>query len=80
MDHGHVTPHSGALTLRLSIILYASSYLFYLFQSLSADLIWTWVWRGLSLISLLLIIYINWNKAGDILKNKKKSKSSENKG
>lgn len=59
-------------SLRLSIALYACSWLFFIFQSWSADAVWTWVWRGLSAVSLILIIYINWNKAVEIFKNKKK--------
>lgn len=54
-----------------SAILYVLSWLFVYFQSVSADEIWTWVWRGLSLISLLLIIYINWDKAVIIFKARK---------
>ena len=61
-------------SLRLSIALYACSWLFFIFQSWSADAVWTWSWRALSAISLILIIYINWNKAMEIFKNKKKPK------
>ena len=68
----HSNSPEGAPTFRASIILYISSVVFYLFQTMSIDLLWTWVWRGLSLISLILIIYINWNKAIEIFKNKKK--------
>ena len=59
-------------SLRLSIVLYACSWLFFIFQSWSPDAIWTWGFRALSAISLLLIIYINWAKAKEIFKNKKK--------
>lgn len=59
-------------SLRLSIALYACSWLFFIFQSWSADAVWTWSWRALSAISLILIIYINWNKALEIFKSKKK--------
>ena len=61
-------------SLRLSIALYACSWLFFIFQSWSADAVWTWAWRALSAISLILIIYINWNKVKEIFKNKKKPK------
>ncbi len=63
----------------VSFILYALSWLFMYFQSISADEIWTWVWRGLSLLSLLLIIYINWSKAGEIFraKNSNRDKSQD---
>lgn len=64
--HGSGVTHPVA-----SIILYALSWLFIYLETLSMDLIWTWIWRSLSLISLLLIIYINWNKAIDIFRNKK---------
>lgn len=56
-----------------SIILYAMSWLFMYFETLTADQIWTWVWRGLSLISLLLIIFINWHKVVEIRNKKKQS-------
>lgn len=54
-----------------SAILYVLSWLFVYFQAVSADEIWTWIWRGLSLVSLLLIIYINWDKAMTIFKSNK---------
>ena len=71
IDHNHTTP-DGAPTFKLSIALYACSWLFFIFQTWSADALWTWTWRALSAISLILIIYINWNKALDIFKDKKK--------
>lgn len=54
-----------------SIILYALSWLFIYFQSISADFIWTWTWKALSAISLIFIIYINWHKVIEIRNNKK---------
>jgi len=77
MDLNHIDHSSsdGAPTFRASIILYISSVVFYIFQTMDLDAVWTWVWRGLSLISLILIIYINWNKAIEIFKKKKTKKS-----
>jgi hypothetical protein len=69
IDH---SSSDGAPTFRASIILYISSVVFYIFQTMDLNIVWTWVWRALSLISLILIIYINWNKALEIFKSKKK--------
>lgn len=69
----HNSASTDAPTFRASIILYISSVVFYIFQTMDMDAVWTWVWRGLSLISLILIIYINWNKAIEIFKKTKKS-------
>ncbi len=66
----HHTSSPEAPTFRTSMILYVCSIVFYIFQTMDLDLVWTWVWRGLSLISLILIIYINWNKALEIFKGK----------
>jgi hypothetical protein len=57
---------------RLSMILYLCSWVFFIVQSWTADVIWTWTFRGLSGVSLLLIIYINWNKAMEIFRGKNK--------
>lgn len=54
-----------------STIMYVLAWVFNLVSELSPEIVWIWTWRGLSLLSLLLIIYINWNKACDILKKKK---------
>lgn len=70
LDTGHAT-HGFINSAVPSIVLYALSWLFIYFQTLTADIIWTWTWRGLSLISLLLIVYINWNKVKEIRKSKK---------
>jgi hypothetical protein len=58
-------------SFKASIILYVCAWIFAWFETLSADVIWTWVWRTLSAISLILIIYINWNKALEIFRGKK---------
>ena len=68
----HNISSEGMPHFRASIVLYACAWLFFWLQTLSADTIWTWTWRGLSLISLILIIYINWNKAVDIFRGNKK--------
>lgn len=69
------TPHhdtsTGHLSGLLSLVLYAFSWIAFWLQANTADMIWTWIWRGLSLISLILIIYINWNKAKEIFTGKK---------
>jgi len=73
----HTSTSPEAPNFRASVILYISSIVFYIFQTMDLDLFWTWTWRGLSLVSLILIIYINWNKALEIFKSKKnKSKKS----
>jgi len=76
IDHHTASSPDGTLTFKASIVLYICSWMFFIFQTISADAIWTWTWRALSAISLILIIYINWNKALDIFKNKKKNKKS----
>jgi energy-coupling factor transporter transmembrane protein EcfT len=69
IDHPDTpTGHSQVVP---SIILYICSWLFIGLADASADDIWKWSWRTLSGISLLLIIYINWNKAKEIFKSKK---------
>lgn len=73
-DNSHSTPIGHPAT---SIVLYVLSWLFFLLDSFTADQIWTWVWRGLSLVSLALIIYINWSKAREIFLRDKKSKHDE---
>jgi hypothetical protein len=65
--------HHGSGTFVPSIILYTCSWLFIYLETLSPDAIWTWAFRALSAISLLLIIYINWAKAKEIFKSKKKN-------
>ena len=73
MDFNHdIDSTVDTPSLRLSIALYACSWLFFIFQSWSADAVWTWSWRALSAVSLILIIYINWNKAMEIFKKKNK--------
>lgn len=67
----NISTEGGAPHFRASIVLYACSWLFFIFQTISADAVWTWSWRILSAISLILIIYINWNKAMEIFKSKR---------
>lgn len=83
METGHLhdstTDHTGlGAPAKLSIALYVCSWLFLWLETLSADVIWTWTFRILSGISLLLIIYINWNKAIDIFRTKKKKSPKVN--
>lgn len=73
----HDSSHHGPGQFVPSIILYICSWLFIYLGTLSADTIWTWTFRGLSAISLILIIYINWNKAMEIFKGKKKTKNKK---
>ncbi len=54
-----------------SVVLYILSWLFFLLDSFTADEIWTWIWRILSLVSLLLIIFINGSKVKEIIKTKR---------
>lgn len=46
---------------------------FYLLENASADEIYTWTFRTLTLISLVLMIIINWKKAWNILFPKRKN-------
>jgi energy-coupling factor transporter transmembrane protein EcfT len=71
IDH-NISSEGGMPHFRASIVLYICSWVFFVFQTMSADAVWTWSWRALSAISLILIIYINWNKALEIFKSKKK--------
>jgi len=71
-DINNNSSSTGAPHFTASIMLYICSWVFFIFQTISADTVWTWTWRALSAISLILIIYINWNKALDIFRNKKK--------
>jgi energy-coupling factor transporter transmembrane protein EcfT len=71
IDH-NISPEGGMPHFRTSIVLYLCSWIFFVFQTITADVVWTWSWRALSAISLILIIYINWNKALEIFKSKKK--------
>lgn len=67
----HIDNHQAHSNLYLNIILIVYVGLFDLIQSLSADIFYVWLFRTLSVISLLIIIYINGNKALEIFKKKK---------
>lgn len=43
-------------------------------QNSTAEVLYIWTWRGLSLISLILLIYLNLHKVIDTHKGKKQSK------
>lgn len=62
----------------LGLILVVCSGLFAWFQSLTIDEVWQWSWRILALLSAIPAIYINWNKALDIYKNKKQKQRDGN--
>lgn len=47
---------------------------FTLIESASADEIYTWVFRGLTIVSLILMIIINWKKAWNTLFPKKEKR------
>ena len=74
IDHNSYGNPDGGPIFRNSVILYVFSWVCFYLQVVTADTLWTWAWRILSAISLLLIIYINWNKAVNIFKNNKRKK------
>lgn len=45
---------------------------FHFIQTATADTLYIWAFRALTIISLSLVIYINWNKALEIFKSKRK--------
>lgn len=47
---------------------------FYMIETASPDAIYTWVFRGLTLLSLILMIIINWKKAWHTLFPKKEKR------
>jgi hypothetical protein len=70
--HLHDTTHNYGLPQAIpSIALYICSWLFIYLETLTVEAVWTWTFRALSGISLLLIIYINWSKAKEIFKGKR---------
>lgn len=58
MEHPHATNHTS-----LNIILLFFTGIFKILEESSAEEIYTWVFRFFSLLSLFLIIIINWKKA-----------------
>lgn len=64
-NHGPV----GGLGLP-NLILFVLTGLFHGLQAFSPDDIYTWTFRILTLISLSLVIYINWDKAVQVFKTK----------
>ena len=58
MDHTNTGGGHGTI----NTILFGLAGVFSIIQQSSADQIYTWTFRGLSLVSILLIIIINWNK------------------
>jgi bacteriorhodopsin len=57
-----------------SLTAFFFAFIFNLAQDLSVDDVYKWLFRALSLVSLLLVVYINWNKARD---RWRKNKSDE---
>lgn len=62
----HTTNHTENNTL-INWILSGLIGFFTLIESASADQIYTWIFRGLTIISLMLMIIINWKKAWNTL-------------
>lgn len=55
----------------INAFLFLVVFVFDFMQAITADEAYKWIWRGLSIISLMLIIYINGHKAKKIFKNRK---------
>ena len=69
----HSTDHTENNTL-VNWILSGLIGFFTLIESASADEIYTWVFRGLTIVSLILMIIINWKKAWNTLFPKKEKR------
>lgn len=67
MEHHHETNNTA-----LNWFLTFCVGVFTLVEESSADQIYTWIFRVLSLFSLILIIIINWNKAMKVIFNNDK--------
>ncbi|MBA4166280.1 MAG: hypothetical protein H0X41_01805 [Chitinophagaceae bacterium] len=65
-------PHGNTPPTWLNFILLGTAAAFNFLQRGAADLGYEWTFRFLSLVSLLIVIYINFNKAKNIFKNRKK--------
>jgi hypothetical protein len=66
------TSHShGVGNFVVSCILLLSAFTFDVAQTMTVELLYVWLFRALSLISLALVVYINWNKAREIFKSRK---------
>ena len=68
MEHSHNQTENNTLT---NWVLSALIGFFTLIESATADEIYTWLFRTLTLISLILMIVINWKKAWHTLFPKK---------
>lgn len=70
-----ITDNSSDSTMPQSLILFIAGWFFHLNAvNISFDTIYGYAFHVLSLISLSLVIVINWHKLKDILKNKKNRK------
>lgn len=70
IDSSHL--HSSGPSNFKNLILLSLAALFNITQHITADSIYTWLFRILSLISLIIVIYINLHKAKDFYKRNKK--------
>ena len=60
-----------------NFILFLIAGLFKIGEELSADSIYQWIFRILSLISVMIVIYINWDKAKQTYLKKKQLKKNK---
>jgi hypothetical protein len=73
--HGHGAAHGYA-----TLILWICAGFFTWLEHFTADDLYTWSLRALTVISVSITIFINWNKALDIYKAKRKKKHDNSAG
>lgn len=69
MEHTH---HDSGTSNFLSAILWITAGFFEIMQTITIESAYVWLFRLLSLISVILVIIINWPKAKAILRSNKK--------
>lgn len=71
-NHGE---YSHLDNMVITVIVFSFGWICDLMQCISAEAIYTWTFRILSLISIGLVIIINWRKAKEALRKKTNGKS-----
>lgn len=72
--NNHDTHTTGGVGFFANMALLLLTGLLHWAQYITADSVYTWVFRGLSLLSVCIVIYINWPKAVEQYKKRKTKK------